>query len=217
MKAVGNSIDAQLPSLFLKLMSDCPRMVGYEFPEIGLVELRSLEAVMDGLGRKDCSLFTCSGGKYFFGRKELRGKLPTNFALPSTRLSVKTAGGFQCPVHRLVSRDFFSIELVPQKPQHGSDFWVASSSAMCLDKHARPPLAIVTGVSTGLHVCDDVQEKLWRWVPDGIQVVVQEGARIAVLLADSSSGGMKSVRKQDTKADDAICLLGLEFRSSASM
>lgn len=150
-------------------------------------DMRSLETVLSDMGRKDCAARGSSESLHrrILGRKEVFDKIPKDFTLPAANFRHGQIRSRH--VSRYVSRDALYIESLQ-------------------DSHA---FARFAGVSRGFHV-KRASENFWCWVPDGEQVTIGSGDRVALLL-ESPRGSSKPAPSEDMASEKAACLLGLEL------
>lgn len=225
--------------LVLKLVSDYPAAAGVELPVLRTDELRSSSTAASSTSVETVGSASETGtgsatNRKVFGRQELRDKVPR-------QLSMRYEPGQPAqPFSRFVSRDLFLVEVLPEVMPPESDP-IADQDTMEMPtlvmngisstpdsqaaatlvmggisqspprvEAARRAIAMATGMArAGLHL-QIAGETKWCWKDKDIPIEMYIGDRIALLL-ESPPGSYTPGPQRDLEAEEARCLLGVEF------
>lgn len=234
--AAGGPGPHHLDEVLLQLVSDFPAARGVELAVLTVEELRrasaatastSLETIASGGSESGSSPNT-----KVFGRQELRDKVPRQLTM------VHEPGKKPEPFSRFVSRDHFTLEVLPEQEapessptqdtldmptlamggitaspesQAATLAMGGASPSQRTEDLSRRPIAMAKGMTrSGLHLRLSA-ETMWRWKDKDTAVELHVGDRIALLL-ESPPGTYIPGPQRDLQEDEARCLLGVEFQ-----
>mmetsp|Transcript_64545 Transcript_64545/g.114785 ORF Transcript_64545/g.114785 Transcript_64545/m.114785 type:complete len:447 (-) Transcript_64545:41-1381(-) len=242
--AAGGPGPPPTDDLVLQLVSDYPAARGVELPVLRTDELRSSSTAASSTSVETVGSASENGtgsgaSRKVFGRQELRDKVPRQLTM------IHEPGQPPQSFSRFVSRDLFVVEVLPESTPTESDP-IADQDTMEMPtlvmngisaspdslpatlvmggisqspprvEAARRAIAMATGMArSGLHL-QIAGETKWCWRDKDVAIEMCVGDRIALLL-ESPPGSYTPGPQRDLEADEARCLLGVEFHRGGSL
>mmetsp|Transcript_24428 Transcript_24428/g.53082 ORF Transcript_24428/g.53082 Transcript_24428/m.53082 type:complete len:456 (-) Transcript_24428:88-1455(-) len=185
---------ANPPAALFQIFSQLPCAKDQTLPSIDSRSFRTLDSVMESLGRSDKSPSVPSAEhRWVCGRSEFHNKVPKWLEVEHACPDIKAHW-----VVKFVNREAFLLDVFGRQ--------TVSEEGVLVEE---PQFFICALAAKGLHVAEDFRpDGVWQWHGEGQRFELKPNAAIAFILDNEDE---EMVQSEDIPVRDARCLLGIQF------